>query len=66
MSKQMYYIWSWEHRGWWKPNECGYTQNVEEAGLYTYEQAREICINANYTFISRMTPMPNEAMVPVA
>ncbi len=28
---------------WWKPNQCGYTSNLLEAGKYSYEQAKQIC-----------------------
>ncbi len=31
---------------WWKPNEFGYTTNLDEAGLYTAEQAARIVRNA--------------------
>lgn len=28
---------------WWKPNSCGYTTLVEEAGRYTQEECDLIC-----------------------
>ena len=40
-------IWSREHWGWWKAGRCGYTQQVEYAGRYTYEEACAICYDAN-------------------
>lgn len=43
----MYLIWSYEHDGWWKENSTGYTDDVEQAGLYTEEQASQICNEAN-------------------
>lgn len=29
--------------GFWKDNDCGYTDNIEEAKVFTLEQAEEIC-----------------------
>jgi hypothetical protein len=26
---------------WWRPDSCGYTQNILEAGLYSKEEAEE-------------------------
>lgn len=47
-----YLIESIEHRWddnvtWWKPNRCGYTQNLAEAGRYSKEEAKAICDKAN-------------------
>lgn len=50
-------IWSFEHRGWWKPNGNGYTEDIKEAGVYSYADAFEICTDANIVSV-------NEAMVP--
>lgn len=43
---RIYRIYSREHNAWWKPNECGYTVDVEQAGLYTFDQADRICRGA--------------------
>jgi hypothetical protein len=40
-------VWSYEHRGWWKPTLRGYTAELAEAGRYTLAQATEICEKAN-------------------
>lgn len=41
-------VWSIEHDRWWKPGAYGYTDNIKEAGLYTFEQALDICRKANF------------------
>ena len=32
-------IWSGEHRAWWRPGGCGYTTLIENAGIYSFEDA---------------------------
>lgn len=54
-------IWSNEHRGWWKPNRQGYTQNRREAGIYPEDEAFEIVESANIG----LRDIPNEAMVEI-
>jgi hypothetical protein len=39
VSECKYRLWSGKHKMWWRPNEVGYTNNVEEAGLYTKKAA---------------------------
>jgi hypothetical protein len=46
LDNRVYLIWSNEHRGWWAPHERGYVARIEEAGRYTRESAREICVRA--------------------
>lgn len=41
-SEKNYYIWSNEHKAWWKPNQLGYTIILNEAGKYTREEALKI------------------------
>lgn len=41
-------IWSEEHRAWWNPNSCGYTNSMRRAGVYTVEQADLIVRSANH------------------
>lgn len=41
--KDMYgknvFIWSEEHKMWWRPNSQGYTTEISDAGVYKFEQA---------------------------
>lgn len=60
MSERLVYIWSNEHRAWWKPGNEGYTKDLHLAGLYDIDEARKICLGALYG--SRR--IPNEVMVP--
>ena len=46
VSDDAYFIWSNEHRAWWRPNSCGYTDNLAEAGTYSQIAALIICGNA--------------------
>lgn len=52
-------IWSIEHNAYWKPNRCGYTKKIEEAGDYPLTEALSICANAGTT-----NGIPNEAVYP--
>jgi len=40
-------IWSEEHKAWWRPDSAGYSQSMQGAGLYTFEEAHRIARNAN-------------------
>lgn len=40
-------IWSNEHGSWWGPAERGYTRSIEEAGRYTYAEAKKIVDKAS-------------------
>ena len=33
------YIYSNEHKMWWKPEYCGYTCKQDNAGIFDYEEA---------------------------
>jgi len=32
-------IWSGEWECWWRANGCGYTTDISEAGIYTFDEA---------------------------
>lgn len=57
----LWYIWSNEHRGWWKAGHHGYTENKSEAGKYRYQEAVNTVRQAN--FYLKETDVPNEAMI---
>lgn len=61
---QEFLIWSFDHDGWWRPNENGYAEEMQQAGRYTLEQALSICTEANRSFHAGYSEMPNEAMIP--
>jgi len=54
------YIWSNEHRAWWRPNELGYTPLIGEAGVYPLARAVQICGVALY---GSRPPVMNEIPV---
>lgn len=56
------YIWSFEHRGWWKPGRMGYTDDLSKAGKYHVFEAEDICAKANINYDG--TGQPEEVMVP--
>lgn len=55
--EQLYLIWCFKRDMYWSPNERGYTTMLELAGLYSLNQAVDICNKAN--IVSR-----EEAMIP--
>ncbi len=59
MEKRQWIIWSIEHRGWWKPNWRGYTEERDSAGKYTFAEARKIVKIGNIG----NRDIPNEAMI---
>lgn len=54
-----FWIWNTERNAWWAPECHGYTNKIEEAGIYSEEKAREICDQAN-----RHSDSPQDLMVP--
>lgn len=41
----MFVIWSHEHQAWRAPNKGGYTKNLDDAGVYTQNQAADIVLD---------------------
>jgi hypothetical protein len=39
---ELYLVWSNQHSAWWRPNSCGYTKQISDAGLYSRDEAIEI------------------------
>lgn len=58
MISNNYLIYSYEHKAWWKPGKRGYSEDIGEAGVYSFEYAVEICKSANLHTYS-----PNEVMI---
>lgn len=61
-----YLIWSNEHRGWWKASRHGYTTRTDKAGQFSFEEAQQICDNANrydQPIAKRPSTGVNEVMV---
>lgn len=59
MSDGHFLIWSIEHEAWWAPNECGYVRELDKAGVYDGQRARQIVERAN-------TRTFNECLIPLA
>lgn len=59
-------VYSFEHDAWWGANHLGYTEDITEAGRYSLEEAKDICLKAN-RYLDRLgnrSNLPNELMVP--
>ena len=52
-------IWSFEHKGYWPRDCCGYV-SLQKAGRFTFEEAVEIVKQGNLG----MGSVPEEAMLP--
>jgi hypothetical protein len=60
-------VWSNEHRAWWGPERCGYRQDPAQAGLYSLEEAADICRRADRragSYLPQSTPP--ETMCPAS
>ena len=44
MKNESFVIWSWEHQEWWAPNRQGYTEQLAQAGRYTFDEAAKITV----------------------
>jgi hypothetical protein len=56
----LYYVWSAEHRAWWRAGHAGYATGLSDAGKYTRNEALEICRQAIPTSaaLGSMSEMP--------
>ena len=57
-------IWNFERDMWWRPNNCGYTPNIDEAGRYSFARAKAIVDRANILMALSGFSRPKEAMLP--
>ncbi len=56
-------IWSNEHRMWWRADERGYTDSIDEAGRYLYDAAERIVLKASVNgalLYDRTNPLTGE------
>lgn len=61
--KWQWTIWSFEHQAWWKPARRGYTTHMLQAGVYSFNEAIEICADANrFGVMEAMVPIPGSDM----
>lgn len=59
IKEAMFFIWSIEHDGWWKPNRNGYTASWSTAGRYSKDDAFRISARANFSSLNEV-PVPVE------
>lgn len=48
MSDLYYLLWSNKHGMWWAPDASGYTDNIDDAGLYTQAEAVEHVVQSAF------------------
>ncbi len=51
-----WFIWSNEHRAYWRPNSSGYVIDARGAGSYSLKEALEICRSANIGIAEGQNP----------
>jgi hypothetical protein len=52
-----WYIWSFEHKQWWRPQHRGYTSHLNEAGLYSSD---EVCTIISLDVLRQEIPVAPE------
>lgn len=62
MNSKLWLVWSNEHKQWWSPARCGYTNLRSEAGRYSLEEAIDIVERSNCHLQDQ--DAPDEALVP--
>ena len=56
-----YRIWSNEHNAWWGDEFCGYTKNIENAGIYDGLDQ----IKKRHPYLIGATPKDDDFLVPI-
>jgi hypothetical protein len=66
LNKPAWLLWSNDHRAWHRPDACGYTQVLKDAGRFTLERALKVCRANDYRAGSSLDPdcYPAEMMYP--
>lgn len=54
----MFLIWSNEHRAWWRPHRAGYTQCIQQAGIYSGKDAMQIVSDATLRWMEAPKEVP--------
>lgn len=59
-------IWSNEHRAWWRAGGHGYTTKRSQAGVYSMEEAIDICLPSRFRGAEPSDDIftPPETMIP--
>lgn len=58
MSEIVYLLWSNKHSMWWRPASRGYTDNIDEAGRYSQDEAvRKVVASAQSGQLAHVTCM---------
>ena len=58
MDDIVYLLWSNKHQAWWRPSDRGYTEDIDEAGLYSRIEAIErVARSADCGILAQVTCM---------
>lgn len=57
-------VWSNKHNLWWMQNGNGYTEHVDSAGRFTYDQAVKIVNKSSNGWTANNTGVPHTTMLP--
>lgn len=56
-----YRIWSNEHNAWWRDSFCGYTKDINQAGVYDGLEE----IKKRHPYLIGATPKDEDFLIPV-